>query len=124
MLTNDGTQVAAEPVNLDADLGRDFFFSGKWRSARIFVCAADLSNVVTAGKIFRPIDLGGVNLSGANLNSTDLSKASFSHIIEIDGVQYELRADLSGIIYNNFTSWPTGFTPPPTAEPESTTPQP
>jgi len=119
MLTKDGTEVVAEPVNLGDDLGREFFFSGKWRNARLLVCAADLSNVVTAGKVFRPIDFGGVNLTGANLNSTDLFRATFSRIVEIDGLQYELRANLTDIQYNHFTTWPNGFTPPPLPEPET-----
>jgi hypothetical protein len=41
------------------------------------------------------------------------SQAVFEDYIVVDGLGYLLQADLRGIVYNNFTSWPTGFTPPP-----------
>jgi uncharacterized protein YjbI with pentapeptide repeats len=114
-LTVEDSQIKETPVNIAVDAGRNFFFSGVWRNARMYICAANLQGVVTSGKRFNPISMAGVNLNGADLRSTDLSQVEFVRIIEIDGLSYSLRANLTDIIYNSFTTWPAGFIPPPSA---------
>ncbi|WP_433733517.1 pentapeptide repeat-containing protein [Nocardia sp. CA-129566] len=46
-------------------------------------------------------DLTGADLRGAKLYGADLTNAKLD------------SADLSGILYNKYTRWPNGFTPPP-----------
>jgi uncharacterized protein YjbI with pentapeptide repeats len=98
------------------DLGRQFYDSGLWRNAGMYICATNLSNTTTRGKVENPVYLAGVNMSGADLSSTDLSKVSFTDTLTVQGQPYTLIADLTGVIYNGFTTWPVNFVPPPPTE--------
>ena len=79
----------------------------------MYICTADMSEAVLHGISPGEADLSGVNFRDADLRFADLSQAVFEDYIVVDGLGYLLQADLRGIVYNNFTSWPTGFTPPP-----------
>jgi len=59
--------------------------------------------------------LAGVNLRAADLRFLDLSQAILEDYIQVDDLEFLLEADLRGIVYNEFTSWPFGFSPPPSA---------
>lgn len=52
-------------------------------------------------------DLGPADLSGAMLQNADLSHVDLSAV------------KLDGACYDNSTGWPTGFTPPPTGDPNT-----
>jgi hypothetical protein len=56
--------------------------------------------------------VAGLNLHGADLSSTDLSNMIFEETIMVGDIPYKLAAELSGVIYDSFTIWPPGFTPP------------
>ena len=97
--------------------------------------SADLRNADLIGVNLRRADLTDVNLSGANLrgaflartnlNDADLRGAKLAGAKLIDAkligadlsnaslgnIPYE--ADLSNILYDSTTTWPDGFTPPP-----------
>jgi uncharacterized protein YjbI with pentapeptide repeats len=60
--------------------------------------------------------MAGVNLSGADLRFTNLQQVNFEQVISVeDNLSYTLKAVLSKIIYNSFTSWPSDFIPPESA---------
>jgi 16S rRNA A1518/A1519 N6-dimethyltransferase RsmA/KsgA/DIM1 with predicted DNA glycosylase/AP lyase activity len=56
--------------------------------------------------------VAGLNLQGADLSSTDISKMIFEETIMVGNIPYKLSADLRGVVYDSFTIWPPGFTPP------------
>jgi uncharacterized protein YjbI with pentapeptide repeats len=115
LLVNNG-EITEAPLNFSRDLGRFFYDRGDWRSAAMYICAADLSRIVLRGRKTRETSLAGINLRGADLSSSDLSNLIFEETINIQGIPYQLRADLTGVIYDNFTIWPRGFNPPPSAD--------
>ncbi|MGM7648195.1 pentapeptide repeat-containing protein [Nocardia sp. JW2] len=57
--------------------------------------------------------LVGLNLTNANLQSADLSYAQFQDV-DFTGADFS-GIDLTGIVYDEYTVWPAGFTPPPSA---------
>jgi hypothetical protein len=50
-----------------------------------------------------------------DLSSSDLSNLTFEETITVKGLPYLLKADLTGVIYDDFTTWPPGFNPPVSA---------
>jgi uncharacterized protein YjbI with pentapeptide repeats len=115
-----GEAIEASPQNISDNLGRRFYNSGAWRDAVMYICTADLSGVKMRDE--NPYDLyvPGVDFSDADLRFMNLSRATFSDIIQIEGLPFNLEADLTDITHNEFTNWPAGFTPPPSsvAEPD------
>ena len=101
----------------EADLSGAYLFE-----ADLF--GADLSGVDLTGVDLRRADLRRANLDGADLRETDLTNA------RLDGA--DLRSSvltntvLTDIRYTTGTSWPDGFSPPPTAttRPPTTTTRP
>ena len=120
-LVRDGNKIVAAKVNMFEDLGKGFYDSGAWRTALVYICAADMSGVRLRGKGRNEQYAAGVNLSAADLRYADISNTILQDTIQVDGLSYQLNADLTGVIYNNFTIWPTGFVPPPSLEEESAT---
>jgi uncharacterized protein YjbI with pentapeptide repeats len=112
LVFKDGT-INEAPVGQANDLGRAFFDRGAWRGAAIYICAADLSYISLKGRKTREVSVAGLSLHGADLSSTDVSKMIFEETIMVENIPYKLSADLSGVIYDSFTIWPPGFTPPP-----------
>jgi uncharacterized protein YjbI with pentapeptide repeats len=100
--------------DIAADLGRTFYTSGEWRDAVAFLCTARLSGVQVRGD-FGQTSLAGIDLSGADLAFSDLSRVNFEETVQVNGETFTLRADLSDVYYNEFTTWPPGFEPPPSA---------
>ena len=78
----------------------------------MYICGADLSYISLKGRKTRVVSVAGLNLHGADLSSTDVSNMIFEETILVNNIQYKLSADLSGVIYDSFTIWPPGFTPP------------
>jgi uncharacterized protein YjbI with pentapeptide repeats len=110
-------EIVPVQADLSEDLGREFFDSGQWRNAVLYICAADMSNIFIRGRITNPVYAAGVNFSGADLRSTDLSTVTFEDAITVVGLPYTLSANLDEIIYDRFTIWPPNFVPPnPTRE--------
>lgn len=73
---------------------------------------ADLSNarlerVNMADASLLGADLSGADLSGANLSGADLSGAKVSDDVSAGG------SGAVSLCYDDFTTWPEGFTPPP-----------
>ncbi len=115
LIVNDGT-VAEVPVHFDEDAGGNFYYSEIWRNARYYVCEANLSDTRMWGKRFLPTSMAGINLSGADLRFTDLRQVKFEETISLeDNLSYTLKALLTKIVYNSFTSWPGDFLPPASA---------
>ena len=100
------------------NLGRRFYNSGDWRRAVLYICAADLSEATLHELVPAEHNLAGVNLRAADLRFVDLSRAILEDFIQVNELSYFLEADMRGIVYNNFTSWPFGFTPPSSAPAE------
>jgi uncharacterized protein YjbI with pentapeptide repeats len=118
LVANDGT-VAEVPVRFDEDAASNFYYSEIWRNARLYICAANLSDTRMWGKRFLPTSLAGVNLTGADLSFTDLRNVIFEELINLeDNLSYNLKANLGKMIYNSFTSWPSDFVPPASASRE------
>ena len=111
LVNKDGT-INEVPVRQANDLGRAFYDSGAWRGAAMYICGADLSYMSLKGRKTRQVSVAGLDLHGADLSSTDLSNMIFEETIMVGDTPYKLAADLSGVIYDNFTIWPPGFTPP------------
>jgi uncharacterized protein YjbI with pentapeptide repeats len=74
----------------------------------------DLSGATIATS-FPQIDLAGVDFSQAIFRAANLTEASLSRIIQINGQEYTLEAIFDDIIYDEFTDWPRGFILPPSA---------
>jgi uncharacterized protein YjbI with pentapeptide repeats len=65
-------------------------------------------------------DLEDANLTGASITSTDLTRADLegANLTGADLTGADLTgADLARVVYDDTTSWPGNFTPPPSAEP-------
>ena len=114
LLKSNDTIQAAKP-SFSQDLGRRFYNSGQWRDVVMYICAVNLSGTTMRGKVANPIDLAGVDLSGADVSSTDLSQVTFIDNIQVEGLPFRLQADLTDVIYNDFTIWPPNFLPPSSA---------
>jgi uncharacterized protein YjbI with pentapeptide repeats len=112
-LVVENRELTAIPVDMANDLGKGFYDSGAWRSSAMYICAANLSGITLRGKGKNEQYAAGVDFSFADLQSADVSKIIFDDLIQIGDLRYSLRANLTGVIYNNFTIWPTGFIPPP-----------
>jgi hypothetical protein len=54
----------------------------------------------------------GVEMRRVNLSSSNLSRAVFEDALSGEGWAYPLVADLEGVVYNELTQWPPGYTPP------------
>lgn len=108
-------------VNMAKDLGKEFYDSGEWRSAVLYLCPANMSGIQLRGKVSHVLYVAGVNFSNADFQNSDLTKMVFEDLIQVEDMQYRLKADLTDILYNEFTTWPTGFIPPslPVAPPQS-----
>ena len=104
------------PTNFAIDLGLGFYQRGLWRQAYYYVCAANLSESIWFSAI-TPIvaDLSGVDLSSADLTYTNFSQVILSQVLPVNQVPYTLSANLSQVLYNDLTQWPTNFIPPVTA---------
>ena len=89
----------------------------------MYICTANFSNTVIRGRQGNPLYAAGVNLSGADLRNADLSNLVLVDTLVIQGEPYQLTADLTGAIYNDFTVWPPNYTPPATAINEPLFPQ-
>jgi hypothetical protein len=105
----------------DADLGGAGLFLANLSAADL--SGSDLSKADLVEAVLTKVDLRGAdlreadlrfaklhdaNLSDARLNEADLSGANLSEANLSD-------ADLSRVVYDDHTTWPTGFTPPPDA---------
>jgi hypothetical protein len=110
--------VQGELVWRDFDLNRELRagIEAGINQAVAFLCTADLSQATLRG-LLPPINLAGVDLRGADLSGADLRDVVFSEAIDIGGRQITITALLDGVIYDNETRWPRGFTPPPSASP-------
>ncbi len=106
LVVSDG-QVEERYLNFAFDLGRSFFDQDKWRNAALYQCAANLSHTTMRGRKTRETSLAGINLSGADLSSSDLSNLVFEETILVDSIPYVVRADLTGVKYDEFTIWNT-----------------
>ena len=82
----------------DADLHGANLRSADLRDADL--SGADLRYADLSGANLRDADLHGANLHGANLHGANLYDANLRD------------ADLSGANHDNWTTWPSGFTPP------------
>jgi len=112
-----GESLEASTQDLADSLGRRFYNSGAWRNAVMYICAANLSGAKLRSETPYRMYVPGVDFSGADLRFMNLSQATFSDIIQVEELPFNLEADLTGITYNEFTGWPQGFAPPPsTAE--------
>jgi uncharacterized protein YjbI with pentapeptide repeats len=107
--------LSASRHDLTDNLGRRFYDSGDWRKAVLYVCSVNLSNVKMRDETPWDLYLAGVNMDRSDLKFTNLSQAILDDFIQIDGLDYFLEADLTGITYNEFTAWPPGFYPPPSS---------
>ena len=100
-----------------ADLRGAHLRDAKLRAADLWwasLMGADLSSADLRLADLSSADLSGADLSWADLNEADLSWANLS---ESDLSGASLRgANLKGIVYDSETIWPSGFTPPPTAQ--------
>jgi hypothetical protein len=107
----------AEPATrkISENLGRSFYNSGSWRFAVMYICTADMSGVKLRNEDPYVLYVPGVDFRGSDLRFMNLSQATFSDITLVDDLSFTLQADLAGIIYNEFTTWPSGFTPPPSS---------
>ncbi len=111
LVVNDGI-VSEAPVGQANDLGRAFYDSGAWRGAEMYMCGADLSYISLKGRKTRDVSVAGLDMHGADLSSTDVSNMIFEETIQVGNIPYKLSADLRDVIYDKFTIWPPGFTPP------------
>ena len=115
---NSKNVLISTPSGFYEDRSIDFFDTGAWRDAEFYICAANLSKTIWRfDQIWYPIYLAGVDLSGSDLSYSDFSNTIFEDILQVDDLQFDLSADLTGIVHNDQTSWPEGFIPPPSAEP-------
>ncbi|GAB2672255.1 pentapeptide repeat-containing protein [Nocardia goodfellowii] len=92
----------------DADLSSAVLFGANLSGAHS--SGADLSRAALIGANLRDADLRDANLSEAFLSGANLIHANLS------GANLR-EADLSEILYDDSTLWPTGFTPPPSRMP-------
>ena len=106
------------PVKIDfsESLVKGFYDSGEWRSAVRYICPVDMSGVRLRGRARYNQYAAGINFSNADLQNTDLTKMTLVDILQVDNLNYRLSADLTGVLYNEFTVWPTGVIPPPLPE--------
>jgi uncharacterized protein YjbI with pentapeptide repeats len=116
LVTTDGSVLPVE-TGFKQDLGRGFFLRGVWRNAALYICTADLSKTIWRGrgKSQPAVYLAGVDMNGADLRFTDLSRVTFEDKLKAGNVEYVLSANLNGVTYNSFTNWPVNFLPPATA---------
>jgi hypothetical protein len=71
---------------------------------------AKLAGATLSDTVLRKVDLSGADLCGADLSRADLCGAV---LLGADLTNAELRdANLIGVIADNTTTWPQGFTPP------------
>jgi uncharacterized protein YjbI with pentapeptide repeats len=113
LLREDGT-LAPTSLSVTDNLGRRFYNSGAWRNAVSYLCAADFSEATLRN--LEPIRLywAGVDLSQADLRFMNLREAVLEDVIQVDGMEYPLEADLTEVTYDlEFTTWPPNFVPPP-----------
>jgi uncharacterized protein YjbI with pentapeptide repeats len=116
LVTTDNTVLPVE-TGFKQDLARSFFLRGVWRNSTHYVCTANLSKSIWRGRgKDQPIVfLAGVDLSQADVRFTDLSRVIFEDELQSGGVEFDLAANLEGVIYNDFTTWPVNFLPPDSA---------
>jgi len=115
LIPEDGKLVEEKSNITGEDIGRLFFDSGNWRNAVLYICPAQLQNAILRGKFKNRINMAGVDFTGADLRSVDLSNFNFKDIFEFGDSLYVISADLTDIIYNEFTIWPDSFVPPTSA---------
>jgi uncharacterized protein YjbI with pentapeptide repeats len=123
LLQEDGT-LAPSVLSVTDNLGRRFYNSGAWRNAVSYLCAADFSGATLRN--LEPVSLywAGVDLSQADLRFMNLREAVLEDVIQVDGLEYPLEADLTGVTYDlEFTTWPPDFVPPPNTPREEEQPE-
>jgi uncharacterized protein YjbI with pentapeptide repeats len=116
LLVSDGTITPADS-GFTRDLGIRFYRSGRWRTARSYLCIANMSSTTWRGRLNPTVYLAGVKLNGADLQYSDFSSVTFEDFIKVDDLDYKLSADLTETLYNEFTLWPTNYIPPASAIP-------
>ena len=111
LLRSEGDLVPST-IDLTDNIGRRFYDSGEWREAAIYLCPVNLNGVIMRDTEAWRLYLPGVSLANADLRFMNFSATTFEDFIQANGLGYLLRADLSGITYNEFTEWPFGISPP------------
>jgi uncharacterized protein YjbI with pentapeptide repeats len=76
---------------------------------------ADLYKSTVATE-FPQTNLAGVDFSFADFRAANLVDAILSQVIQVEGQEYTLNADLSSISFDEFTDWPPDYTPPASAK--------
>jgi uncharacterized protein YjbI with pentapeptide repeats len=116
-LVKKGDSIIPSPVNFMQDSGVRFYASKDFKDAVIYLCGANLTGAKLQSLPAARYDLAGVNLSQADVSSSDLSQAIFNDVLSEPGWEYPLTVNLEGIVYNGLTEWPSDFTPPPPVVP-------
>ncbi len=108
-----GGGVTLRSVDFWRTNGLDVFRRNYYVDALGYYCIAKMTG--TRLRFLQPYELNfaGIDMSNANLSSSNLTNASFEETIEGIDWQYTLSATLTGIKYNEDTIWPPGFVPPP-----------
>ena len=111
-LVQKGDSITPIPVNFSQDQGIRFYANRGFKDSVAYLCIANLTgaNLQSLGKL--RYDLAGVNMSQADVSSSDLSQAILNDVISGSGWVYPLTVNLEGIVYNALTEWPPDFTPP------------
>jgi uncharacterized protein YjbI with pentapeptide repeats len=104
--------VVPVPVNFAEDSGIGLYKSKDYQGAIAYLCLANLSGAKIRSLKIGPYYFAGVNLSQADVSSSNLSQAVFEDRLSLDGWEYPLAANLQGIVYDALTTWPQGFIPP------------
>ncbi|MGK8506045.1 pentapeptide repeat-containing protein [Nocardia asiatica] len=73
-----------------------------------WLAGADLTGAILTGANLTGADLGYINLNQALLNDVNLTGA------DLRGTDLRF-VGLTGVVYDHTTSWPEGFSPPPSA---------
>jgi hypothetical protein len=101
------------PVNFAGDRGVGLYTRKNYKGAIAYLCLANLSGANMRSLERWPYYFAGVDLSHADVSSSNLSQAVFEDALFPDTWNYQLIANLEDIVYNALTEWPTGIILPP-----------
>jgi hypothetical protein len=114
-----GNSSELERVDLrDAELSRYSFPSACFKHSnldRANLNGANLAGATLSDTLLRKTDLTGADMTGADLTRADLSGADLDRAILLGADLTDAKLSdisLSGVVADNTTTWPHGFTPP------------